>query len=261
MIFTRPVLATLGAVGVIAAATLGFVQGAPAAPSGTGTAAATPKVAAKAEPVLLELFTSQGCSSCPPADKLAETLAANPGLVVIARPVTYWDRLGWKDTLARESNTTLQQDYARRGLEGRNGVYTPQLVVDGAYGVVGSRADEVAAGVARHGGQSDAAIRVAPQKGGGYAVNLSGSGAGRAELVLVAVTRRVEVGIGSGENGGRRVAYANVLRAERKIADWQGGAAQVTVGADNLRVAQADRYAVVLRMPGGGKVLAARWLA
>jgi hypothetical protein len=261
MIFNRPVLATLGAVGVIAAATLGLMQSAPAAPAAPGTGNGTPRIAAKAEPVLLELFTSQGCSSCPPADKLAEKLAANPDLVVIARPVTYWDRLGWKDTLAQESNTQLQQAYARRGLEGRNGVYTPQLVVDGTYGVVGSRADEVADGVARHGAKSDAAIRVAPRQGGGYAVNLSGSGAGRAELVLVAVTRRVEVGIGSGENGGRKVAYANVLRSERKIGDWQGGASEVAVAASDLKVAKADRYAVVLRMPDGGKVLAARWLA
>ena len=256
MTFNRPLLATFGAIGVIAAATLGLTQGAPSAAPRSGS----PAIAAKPAPVLLELFTSQGCSSCPPADALAEKLAANPNLVVIARPVTYWDRLGWKDTLARESNTALQQNYARRGLEGRNGVYTPQLVVDGTYGVVGSRADEVATGVKQFGATSDAAIRVAPAAAGGYAVELSGSAAGAAELVLVAVTRKVEVGIGRGENGGRKVAYTNVLRDERKIADWQGGAAKVALGAGQLKVAGADRYALVLRQPGGGKVLAARWV-
>lgn len=214
-----------------------------------------------AGPVVAELFTSQGCSSCPPADALAEKLATDPGLVVIARPVTYWDRLGWKDTLAREDNTTLQQNYARRGLAGRNGVYTPQLVVDGAYGLVGSHGSEVASGVKQFGGKSDAAIRVAPGAGGGYAVNLSGAAGGKAELVLVAVTRKVEVGIGSGENGGRKVAYANVLRSERKVGDWNGGAASLTLAANQLKVPGADRYALVLRQPGGGKVLAARWVA
>jgi hypothetical protein len=179
---------------------------------------------------------------------------------VIARPVTYWDRLGWKDTLAQPANTELQQDYARRGLGGRNGVYTPQVVVDGTWGTVGSQADAIAQGVREHGGRSDAAIRAARQ-GAGYSVTLKGSGAGTAELVLVAVTRKAEVAIGSGENGGRKVAYTNVLRAERKLADWRGGAANVTIGADQLKVAGADRYAVVLRMPDGGKVLAARWLA
>ena len=95
------------------------------------------------QPVLVELFTSQGCSSCPPADRFASTLARDSDLVVIARPVTYWDRLGWKDTLAREANTDLQRDYSRRGLAGRNGVYTPQMVVDGVLGAVGSRERDV----------------------------------------------------------------------------------------------------------------------
>jgi hypothetical protein len=246
----RPLFVTFGLAAVLGAATFGLSQTAPAAP---------PSAPAKGEPVLLELFTSQGCSSCPPADALAAKLAAQPGLVVIARPVTYWDRLGWKDTLARAENTALQQDYARRGLAGRNGVYTPQLVVNGAFGAVGSRADDIAAGVKAHAGSGSATIRVARQSAGGYAVDLAGTGAG--ELVLLAVTRRVEVGIGSGENGGRTVRYTNVLRAERKLASWQGGAKTVAISLAQLKVAGADAYALVLRAPGGGKVLAARWIA
>jgi hypothetical protein len=255
MLFTRPFFATCAIVAALGAASLGLSQAAPsAAPKDAGASAVA------GEPVLLELSTSQGCSSCPLADALAEKLAARPGLVVIARPVTYWDRLGWKDTLAREANTTLQQDYARRGLAGRNGVYTPQLVVARAYGAVGSRADAVDAGIRQYRGASDATIRTAPAAGGGYAVNLSGSDKGGAELVLLAVTRKVEVGIGSGENGGRRIAYANVLRSERKLGDWAAGKAQLAVAARDLKVRGADRYALVLRQPGGGPVLAARWL-
>lgn len=256
MTVSRPLFAVLGLAAVLGAATLGLSQGSPAAP-----VTRTPALAAKDEPVLLELFTSQGCSSCPPADALAEKLAADPSLVVIARPVTYWDRLGWKDTLAREENTALQQAYARRGLAGQNGVYTPQLVVDGRFGTVGSRAGAVSHGIAQHGAAGDAAIRVAPQAAGGYAVSLSGAGAGEAELVLLAVTRKVAVGIGRGENGGRKVVYTNVLRAERKVAAWQGGNRDLALAADALRVPGADRYALVLRQPGGGKVLAARWVA
>ena len=82
-----------------------------------------------ARPVVLELFTSQGCSSCPPADRLAGILARDPSLLVITRPVTYWDRLGWKDTLARAENTDLQRAYSRRISTGQ-GVYTPQIVVN-----------------------------------------------------------------------------------------------------------------------------------
>ncbi|MCM0000581.1 MAG: DUF1223 domain-containing protein [Erythrobacter sp.] len=258
MTISRPLLAAFGVVAVLGAASFGLSQGAPSAAPKSGSA---PAVAVAGEPVLLELFTSQGCSSCPPADALAEKLSANPDLVVIARPVTYWDRLGWKDTLAQESNTALQQDYARRGLAGRNGVYTPQLVVNGSYGLVGSYASQVAPSVKQYGGKSDAAIRVAPAAGGGYSVNLSGTGQGKAELLLVAVTRKVEVGIGSGENGGRRVTYSNVLRSERRLSDWAGGKASVTLAASQLKVPGADRYALVLRQPNGGTVLAARWVS
>lgn len=255
MTISRPLIAAFGVVAILGAASLGLSQGAPLAAPGK-----TPSVAVSGEPVLLELFTSQGCSSCPPADSLAERLSTNPDLVVITRPVTYWDRLGWKDTLAQESNTALQQNYARRGLDGRNGVYTPQLVVGGAYGLVGSNAAEVAPSVEQY-SKSDAAIRVAPAAGGGYSVNLSGSASGKPELVLVAVTRKVTVNIGSGENGGRRIAYSNVLRSERKVSDWAGGKASVTLAASQLKVPGADRYALVLRQPGGGKVLAARWVS
>ena len=252
---TTPILlASLVALGAgAAAAALAWPINAPAAAPARPSA-----IAATGEPVLLELFTSQGCSSCPPADALAAKLARQPGLVVIARPVTYWDRLGWKDTLARTENTTLQQDYARRGLAGRNGVYTPQLVVNGAFGAVGSQNGDIAAGVKAHGGKGAATIRAARESAGNHAVDLGGTGAG--ELVLLAVTRRVEVGIGSGENGGRRVSYTNVLRSERKIADWRGGAQRVAITAAQLTVPGADAYALVLREPGGGKVLAARWL-
>lgn len=242
------------AASAIALATLG------AALLPEGSARASAPAATKAEPVLLELFTSQGCSSCPPADKLAEKLAADPGLVVISRPVTYWDRLGWKDTLARENNTVLQQAYARAGLAGQNGVYTPQLVIDGSFGAIGSREAEVRDGIARHGGKGGAAIRVRVLGGKGFAVGIDGTAARPAELVLVAARRRAEVAIMRGENGGRAVSYTNVLKDEQRLQTWRGGKASLVIAPERLKVAGADAYALVLREPDGGKVLAARWL-
>lgn len=212
------------------------------------------------EPVLIELFTSQGCSSCLPGDKVAAKIAPSAGLVVISRPVTYWDRLGWKDTLAREENTQLQQAYARRGLAGQNEVYTPQAVVNGLFGTVGSRELDVRRGVAHHSGAGSAAIRVNNLGADGYGVGLGGDADKPAELVLVGVTREVEVGIGSGENGGRTVTYTNVLRSETKIASWNGRKASHVITPAQLKIKGADAYALVLREPGGGKVLAARWL-
>lgn len=252
---TRTALALLAGIAAIGAVAAAVSQGAPAQaqndariPSPTG------------EPVLIELFTSQGCSSCPPADKVAAKIAPSAGLVVISRPVTYWDRLGWKDTLALEDNTKLQQAYARRGLAGQNGVYTPQMVVNGLFGAVGSRELDVRMGVAHHSGKGSAAIRVNKLGSEGYGVGLGGDADKPAELVLVAVTRKVEVGIGRGENSGRTVDYINVLRSEAPVATWQGGKASHVVSPAQLSVKNADRYALVLREPGGGKVLAARWL-
>ncbi|MCL9982258.1 MAG: DUF1223 domain-containing protein [Erythrobacter sp.] len=247
---SRPLIAL--AVSALALAGLAFAPAAESAPA--------PDRAAGAEPVLLELFTSQGCSSCPPADKLAEQLATDPGLVVISRPVTYWDRLGWKDTLAREDNTVLQQAYARVGLLGQNGVYTPQLVIDGSFGTVGSRESEVRSGIARHGGKGSAAIRVRDLGAKGVGVGIDGAAARPAELVLVAAKRKAEVAIMRGENSGRLVNYTNVLKDEQRLQSWDGGKASLVIAPERLKVAGADAYALVLREPAGGKVLAARWL-
>lgn len=211
------------------------------------------------QPVVLELFTSQGCSSCPPADKLAAKIADEGNHLVISRPVTYWDRLGWKDTLAREANTTLQRAYARKGHEGA-GVYTPQIVVDGQDGTVGSRESQVRQLARQARGNDTAAIAIRPQDSGAVAVGIDGASDGPAELLLVALDSHESVAIGRGENGGRSVSYTNVLRSEVSLTDWQEGRTSVVVPASRLRVANADRYALILREKNGGPILAARIL-
>src|SRR5271168_2805061 len=95
----------------------------------TGLLSALSGQAAEPRPVLIELFTSQGCSSCPPADELLGTLARQPGVFALAWHVDYWDRLGWKDRYSSADATQRQHDYARR--LGLDGIYTPQLVIDG----------------------------------------------------------------------------------------------------------------------------------
>ncbi|MEM7666819.1 MAG: DUF1223 domain-containing protein [Pseudomonadota bacterium] len=213
------------------------------------------------EPVLLELFTSQGCSSCPPADRLAARLAREPGLVVISRPVDYWDRLGWKDTLASPDNTALQRAYARRGLGGYNGVYTPQTVVAGRHGEVGSDESAIREYASLTSRAERPAIRVRKLDGGGFGVGLGGDASRTAELLLVGVVSRAVVDVGRGENRGRRIAYTNVLIDERPIGEWSGGKASHVIAPEQLRVPGADRYALMVREPGGGRVLAARWLS
>ncbi|WP_206742045.1 DUF1223 domain-containing protein [Erythrobacter longus] len=215
---------------------------------------------APSEPVLIELFTSQGCSSCPPADRLAKRLDQEEGIVVISRPVTYWDYLGWKDSLASEANTDLQRAYAQRGLSGYNGVYTPQLVVAGQLGEVGSREDAIRSKIARAGAKVDAAIRVRGSDARGFGIGLAGKTRRQAELVLVGVDAGAEVAIGRGENRGRSIAYTNVLKGERRLAVWEGGEASHALAKGALNIDGADRYALVLREVNAGPVLAARWL-
>jgi hypothetical protein len=225
--------------------------------AGTG---AKPEAPVAHEPVLLELFTSQGCSSCPPADRLAQKLSRERDLVVVSRPVTYWDRLGWKDTLALEANTRQQRAYAARGLGGNSGVYTPQIVIAGRYGEVGSDEAAIRNRAAQAASGHAIALRTRPADNGGHAVGIGGTTDRPAELVLWAVDRTAAVAIARGENGGRTVHYTNVLKRESKLADWNGGKASVLIAPDQLAVSGADRYAVVLRVPGGGPVLAARWV-
>ncbi len=246
-------------IGVVAAMTAGTVI------VGSETAAQE-SASNRGEPVLLELFTSQGCSSCPPADRVAAKLDregknANGGVVVISRPVTYWDRLGWKDTLASESNTQLQRAYAMKGLQGRNGVYTPQVVSDGTFGVVGSQENALRVNIAKARRVQTAALRSKRLASGAVAVGIAGPSSQSGELVLIAVKREAKVAIGRGENSGRNIAYTNVVRSEKVIGNWNGAKQGIQIKAADLKVKGADRYAVVLREPNAGKVLAAGWIS
>jgi len=215
------------------------------------------KTAKPAQPVAVELFTSQGCSSCPPADNLLARLAEIDGIVAISRPVTYWDRRGWKDTLAREENTILQRAYAQRGLIGRGGVYTPQLVIDGQFGVIGSDIRQIVPMI-QASSPAPAAIAVRPQKDGSVIIGLAGESSGPAELVLVALKSHETVRVVRGENGNRALQYTNVLLNETAIADWNGGTADAKIPQALLQQGGADRYALLLRRKNAGPILAAR---
>ena len=240
-----PLAFALALVGGAAMLIPGPSDGRPAPP-------APPEVTADA-PVLVELFTSQGCSSCPPADALAEQLAKEPGLVVISRPVTYWDRLGWKDTLAREENTDLQRAYAAKGLGGYNGVYTPQIVVDGARGSVGSDEARVRRMIeAERGAAAELSLA-------GDIVTITGTGSHDAELVLMALDERAVVRIARGENGRQTIAYTNVLMEETVLGGWSGSETRLSLPA--FTTWGADRYALVLRERNAGRVLAAKMIS
>jgi hypothetical protein len=224
----------------------------------TSDPAISPAPAAAAlHPVVVELFTSQGCSSCPPADAALGRFAQDPNVVAISRPVTYWDSLGWRDTLARPANTALQRAYAAR--QHSNDVYTPQAMVQGSVALVGGRTGAI------HRAIDEAAIRPGPglrfeNRAGGRVLVLEGAAPRPAEVHLLALRARVPVSIGRGENSGHVVDYVNVVVAEEVIGAWRGGPLRLPLPAARLRVPGADRYAIIIQEPDAGPILAAGFL-
>jgi len=215
-------------------------------------------VADPASPVVIELFTSQGCASCPPADLLARRLAKDQSLLVITRPVTYWDRLGWKDTLAREANSRLQRDYAAKGNAGA-GVYTPQIVVNGGDSAVGSREHDIRS-LVRRADRSGPRISISRASSGQLMVRISGKSDYMASVSLIALSSSEAVRIGGGENGGRTLHFTNVVREERVLGSWRGRQETFAVPPAYLKVSGADRYAIKVQQPGAGRIVAAKLL-
>ncbi|HEV8678778.1 MAG TPA: DUF1223 domain-containing protein, partial [Stellaceae bacterium] len=164
---------------------------------GIGLASAAGSACADPRPVVIELFTSQGCSSCPPADRLLGELAQRDGVVALGFHVDYWDRLGWKDPLSRRASTDRQRDYARRFTRGT--VYTPQLVVDGTSEMVGSDREAVLAALRAARPEAAAPVSFAADR---RSVAI-GKGAGKGEVLLVRFARHRTTQVKAGENKGR----------------------------------------------------------
>ena len=209
---------------------------------------------ANLRPVLVELFTSQGCSSCPPADEFLDRLSRESAIVAISRPITSWDRFGWRDTLARPQHTSLQEHYAVRH---REDGYTPQAVVQGRVMLIGGREGAVHRAIDeyRAGAGPPPQLRVE-----GQTLVLDGAAARPAEIRLLALRGRVRVPIGRGENSGRTVDYVNVVVDETPLGTWRGGPLRLPIPAARLHAPGADRYAVIVQEPDAGQVLTAGFL-
>ncbi|OAH21886.1 hypothetical protein SAMN04488125_11893 [Methylorubrum salsuginis] len=175
--------------------------------------------ASQARPVVLELFTSQGCSSCPPAEALLGELASDADLLPLGFHVTYWNHLGWKDTASSQSATERQADYARR-LGERS--FTPQLVIDGCRSVVGSRRTEVAAAVSQAKAEIGSEVATTLSRRNDRIDVRLGSGVGSAQVILLGFDKSVRTPIARGENGGRTILQTNVVRSMRTLGMWSG---------------------------------------
>jgi hypothetical protein len=206
-------------------------------------------VAGAAPRALLELFTSQGCSSCPPADKLLGELAKDPSLVALSLPIDIWDYLGWKDTLALPGHTARQRAYAEE--RGDRQVYTPQMVVNGSMHVVGSdRAaiEKVIAETDRNPAVMSLPVLVSAS-GDQLSVTVKAAAGApeHGEVWLCPLASAIAVSVGRGENRGRTLTYHNVVRAWRKLGDFAGADKTWSVPLAKIENGAVDAAAVMVQ--------------
>ncbi len=195
-------------------------------------------VPASADPrAIVELFTSQGCSSCPPADKIIGDLSKDPSVIALSMPIDYWDYLGWKDTLADSRFSARQRAYSR--MRGDREVYTPQVVVNGSTHVIGSDR----AGIESAIGKTDKGMGVmsvpVTMSLAGKQINVSVAASNEpavshGEVWICSIAKSVPIAITRGENRGQQVTYHNVVRNLLKVGDWTGRPESWTVPIENL---------------------------
>ncbi len=199
---------------------------------------------------VIELFTSQGCSSCPPADRLMVEMAKDPTLIILSLPVDYWDYLGWKDTLAHASFTYRQKAYS--ATRGDRQVYTPQAVINGAMHAVGSDRAAIDKAIAASREQSSVLsvdLRIEKTDTGLRAVLPAAPGLSGHLWVLPMVKERA-VQIGRGENTGRSVTYANVVRGVTRLGFWNGEALTLEIPASAV---PTECEGLVVLLQGGSE--------
>jgi hypothetical protein len=213
---------------------------------------AAPAVAADARhPAVVELFTSQGCSSCPPADANVQAIADRPEVLALAFSVTYWDQQGWKDTFGKEAYTARQWDYARS--LGHKQVWTPQVVVNGRKDGIGNDAAGLSALIrAADRGEAGPDIQI----GAASATIGAGPAPTRPADVWLARydPRVVQVPIRRGENGGKTLPHKNVVKQWVRLGAWKGAAETLKLPASPD---PALRTAILVQAPKAGAILAA----
>jgi hypothetical protein len=203
-----------------------------------------------AHPIVVELFQSQGCSSCPPAEANVGAISDRPDVLALAFEVDYWDRLGWKDTFSKAAWTARQYAYARA--MGQDGVYTPQVVVNGRVAGDGLEPGALAGLVSR--GDRGAGGPSLGFSGGAVKVGAGAAPAGGADVWLARyIPHAVEVTIPRGENAGHTLPYKHVVREMVLLGEWQGEAATFLVPGGDPSLAEA----ALVQSHGAGPILAA----
>jgi hypothetical protein len=208
-----------------------------------------------------ELYTSQGCSTCPAADAVLARLAKRDDVIALTLPVDIWDYLGWRDTLARPEFSERQRAYAK--VLGDGMVYTPQAVVSGLIHLGGSSKDKVERAIAKTAKQFAASrvpITLSAEDGRlliDVAAAPEGAQVKEATVWVAAIAASVEVPITKGENQGRTVVYSNVVRRLMPIGTWNGTEMRVKLDRHSFMMSGTDRCAVLLQQGQGGPIVGA----
>lgn len=211
--------------------------------------AAQVQAADAGHPVVVELFQSQGCSSCPPANANLNAISERPEVLALSFSVTYWDSLGWKDTFAKAEFTDRQWRYAHAMR--RDNVYTPQIIVDGRRAGVGARRDEIDELIAGADRPSGPTIAI---RGGAAEIGASQAPSEGADVWLVRYdSRTIEVPVLRGENAGRTLPHRNIVRELVRLGGWSGQAERFDLPA----AAQGLSTAILVQTSGAGPILAA----
>jgi hypothetical protein len=206
-------------------------------------------VSTAANPIVVELYQSQGCSSCPPANAAVNAVAEQPGIIALSFAVTYWDRLGWKDIFADKAYTQRQYDYAHA--LGNPNVYTPQIVINGKTPLTGIKRGELANAIA-----ASQPISGGPSIKADKGLVTIGQGSGAANIWLVQYDPQTHnVAIRSGENDGRTLPHKNIVRKLVKLGEWRGASASF-----KIPTASADKLGTVIlvQRPGAGAIISAK---
>ena len=204
-------------------------------------------------PVVVELYTSQGCSACPPADALLTRVAQRDDVIALSLHVDYWDYIGWTDSFAKPGFTQRQKAYARA--MGKRAIYTPQMIVDGRQRIVGPKAMELAEAI-EDGAEAPSPVAVeARRTGGTVTISLRPKGPVPGEMVVQVVQYRPgkTVDIETGENAGRTLRYVNVVTRWETAGHWQGNSPTTLTHA----IDPDARAAVLVQVAGHGPILAA----
>lgn len=210
---------------------------------------------ALAQPVVVELFTSQGCSSCPPADALLGELASRPGIVALAYHVDYWDDLDWKDRYSIPEAAQRQRGYVKR--LSRSGAFTPQIVVSGDTSVVGSNRREVERAIA---GDRDTLGLALSSAGGDLEIQFKEAWREPMDVYLVSYRARATDKIASGENARRTLKHFNVVRSFKRLGSWNGKPQRMSASIASLPQDATD-VAVILQRKNQGAIAGAATLS